>query len=501
MTSNTRACPYLGSLAGADTYVTYPSFQNRCFATGHGEPVSRAEQNQYCLSENHIHCPRYIKAHTSPSSDPETVDTERNETNARVITLAQPAATTYRRSKKFGSLVFLIGGFSLIFVCLAIAALYATLRLLSQPVLVGEKTVEVSTRGIGLMATRTPPRSPLVPPTQSPTTTPPPSPTPPLMSTPSTPSPPPLPRLTPSPTPMPPTPPIFSPLPTPTPRPSPTPTPTWTIYIYPTATPRLTIRSFVAQPFTVNYGECSTLTWDVRGAWYVYLNGEAVPTYGSKRVCPTQATSYTLEAVADNRTERRTLTIHVRGTPTPTATPTRTPTPTYTWTPTRFPTPTWTPTPTPTITPTPTYTPTPSPTPFIVLTPLPTATPTPTPPPPVYTFTLLGKNATLTGKAGEEVATLVRLLNTGNRPDAYEVWVVQTSGPTWEINLCVVQCYHTGPLYTPTIKAGQEFRFSLRVQIPAQAQPGEHITLSVMARSRTQPNLMHSWEVEVRVEE
>ncbi len=99
------------------------------------------------------------------------------------------------------------------------------------------------------------------------------------------------------------------------------------------------------------------------------------------------------------------------------------------------------------------------------------------------------------------MATLVRLLNAGNRPDAYEVWAVQTHGPTWNVNICVVQCYHVGPLYTPTLPPGREFRLSLRVQIPATAQQGERITLTIMARSRTQSDLLQAWEINVQVGE
>lgn len=96
---------------------------------------------------------------------------------------------------------------------------------------------------------------------------------------------------------------------------------------------------------------------------------------------------------------------------------------------------------------------------------------------------------------------LFRLRNQGNRPDAYEVWGVQVSGSAWKVEICVVQCYGYGPLYTPTIRVGQEFRFSLRTYIPADAQQGESIALTIMARSRTQTQILHTWDVVVRVGE
>jgi hypothetical protein len=82
--------------------------------------------------------------------------------------------------------------------------------------------------------------------------------------------------------------------------------------------------SFIANPLSIQFGQTSTLTWNVRGIKEMFLNGEAIsgPT-GSKVVQPTTTTTYVLRMIMrDNsvREETQTVTVSV---PSPTATPTR----------------------------------------------------------------------------------------------------------------------------------------------------------------------------------
>jgi hypothetical protein len=110
-------------------------------------------------------------------------------------------------------------------------------------------------------------------------------------------------------------------------------TPTWTPVVLVTVTPtgEAFSASFVANPLSIQFGQSSTLTWNVRGVKEMYLNGQAIsgPT-GSKVVQPTTTTTYVLRMVMrDNtvREETQTVTVSV---PSPTATGTPTPTPTAT---------------------------------------------------------------------------------------------------------------------------------------------------------------------------
>jgi hypothetical protein len=134
---------------------------------------------------------------------------------------------------------------------------------------------------------------------------------------------------------------------TPTPRDTPTFFPTNTPFVPPatataTWTPGATATltgeafsaSFIANPLSIQFGQTSTLTWNVRGIKEMFLNGEAIsgPT-GSKVVQPTTTTTYVLRMVMrDNsvREETQTVTVSVPSpTATGTATPTQTPLPNY----------------------------------------------------------------------------------------------------------------------------------------------------------------------------
>ncbi len=490
-----QACPYLGSLVGRESFAPYPAFQNRCFASGRGEPVSREEQQRYCLSGAYRECPRFQRAEAAPSPQEGVVVAE--EMLPLMVSISPPRPPRSRRSRSW--LAFLgMGCLALLLVlCALVAALLAWWHLTTTAAPATPAAPSPTAPAPAFVSPlASPSPTPTVP--TGPAATPPPGPTLPLVS-PVIPVPTPAAGATPTPLPL-------SPLPTPTPRPTPTPfippTPTPTlppVEIFPTPTPSLRIRSFVAQPLTVEYGACSTLTWEVEGAAEVWLNDDFVGMAGTARVCPAETTTYTLEAVAaDGRVERRTLTITVLATPTPTVTPTPTATPTRTPTPTTFPTATPTPTPTATATPTPTVTPTPTPTPFRVLTPLPTATPTPTPNPEHYDLDLIGETTRTDVTPGQTRVLLFRVVNTGITADAYEVRA-SVDAPGWGVHLCVVECYGLGPLITDVVAPAQEFRFVVRVLVPPDATTGEARRVTVIARSRTDPLLERRWTVHLRV--
>ncbi len=488
-----RACPYLGSLTGPETFITYPSFQNRCYATGHSEPVSREEQERYCLSAQYEHCPRYRRATEKAASATDTQEPPESPKRPRVEVLHPiPTSNTPSQRPNWGPYVAAGCGMLIALLLLGALSIFALLHLMQRgktappfpsPTTAVSSPTSRSTAPVTLavsspLSTPTPPRpTPSVPPTS------------------------PVPAPTPTATLY-----LPSPLPTPTPRPTPGPTPmgtttpTWTPYTAPT--PVLTIRSFVAQPLSIYYDECSTLTWEVEGAQEVYLNGERVDPQGNKWVCPEETTEYTLEAhSASGRVERRSLTITVIATPTPT--PTETPTPTWTPTstpsPTPFPTDTPTPTWTPTVTPTSTPTPTPTPTPFIITTPLPTATPTPTPPLLFYGFNLLVRDLELRGTPGQEVVTLLIIENAGDATDRYQV-KAKGDRPDWGLNLCVDTCVGPGPLNTQPVPPSRQFRISLRILISADAQPGDTLHVTVRATSLTYPAVQNTLELRVIAE-
>jgi LysM repeat protein len=54
---------------------------------------------------------------------------------------------------------------------------------------------------------------------------------------------------------------------------------------------------FTADSNSVNFGECTTVRWNVSGASNVYFADESVSLQGSQEVCPSQSTNYTLLVV------------------------------------------------------------------------------------------------------------------------------------------------------------------------------------------------------------
>lgn len=54
-----QVCPLLGLLEDRGAYLTYPSFENRCYASGAHEAIPLNEQTFFCLGGNNERCPRY----------------------------------------------------------------------------------------------------------------------------------------------------------------------------------------------------------------------------------------------------------------------------------------------------------------------------------------------------------------------------------------------------------------------------------------------------------
>jgi hypothetical protein len=60
-------------------------------------------------------------------------------------------------------------------------------------------------------------------------------------------------------------------------------------------------------------GQCTTLHWNVQGAFSVRLDGQPVDPDGQRQVCPQATTTYRLEADAGDHIEMREVTIQVGG--------------------------------------------------------------------------------------------------------------------------------------------------------------------------------------------
>ncbi len=104
------------------------------------------------------------------------------------------------------------------------------------------------------------------------------------------------------------------------------------LVILPTATPPPGVNvNFSTETSTLDYGNCTTLRWQVENAQNVTLNGQQVGFNGSQEVCPTKVsnTYRLLIASTGNDVTEQTLVIRVRPTPLPAQ-----PTPTFTLTPT-----------------------------------------------------------------------------------------------------------------------------------------------------------------------
>ncbi|MCB9098422.1 MAG: hypothetical protein H6632_02695 [Anaerolineales bacterium] len=67
-----------------------------------------------------------------------------------------------------------------------------------------------------------------------------------------------------------------------------------TVHPTPTIGSRQYTVSFEADNSTIDDGDCTTLRWNVQGAFIVKLEGEVVNPSGQKKVCPGRDTSYVL---------------------------------------------------------------------------------------------------------------------------------------------------------------------------------------------------------------
>lgn len=95
-----------------------------------------------------------------------------------------------------------------------------------------------------------------------------------------------------------------------TPRPTWTPVPTFTFTPVPTPPPEI---SFRADRKDLGPGECTTLRWDVEYVREVYLDGGDVTGHGTREVCPSASTTYTLRVVLlEGGEEIRTVTVRGR---------------------------------------------------------------------------------------------------------------------------------------------------------------------------------------------
>ena len=384
-------CPYLGLLDDPDAHLSYPSFENRCYATIARESIPLSEQAVFCLGGQYKHCPRYMALHGAPQPEPNTVETgplpPPASTSARQSNVPVPVYVPYPmqpvpQQGRDWSLALLIGGMLLtILLCTGAIAGYFSAKALFRKALPPTPTAVVDETGtpaailpagVVTVTTTAIPSSPIIPATALPAS--PQAPTIPPADAPGEPTfTPTIEIFTPTPrqTQAPPATPTRRPSPTPTRRHQRTPIPTRTPTPRHTPTPPAVVITFVATDTTITEGECTTLKWSVKNAKAVYLDDVGVPGVSSKRVCPLVNTTYKLKVfdLYDN-IKTKSLRILVRkGTPspTPTYTATWTPRPTRTPTPTPTLTSTPTPTPTPTVTPTPTSTPpAPTPTPFIV---------------------------------------------------------------------------------------------------------------------------------------
>lgn len=91
---------------------------------------------------------------------------------------------------------------------------------------------------------------------------------------------------------------------TPTPTPAnltPTPSPTRPAWA----------RDFWAERYTLQSGQCTTLYWQIENAVSVFLDGTPTVGTGSKTVCPSRTTTYTLRITGGSGTQERSLGILV----------------------------------------------------------------------------------------------------------------------------------------------------------------------------------------------
>lgn len=69
-------CPFLGLADDRGSYLTYPSYENSCYAPPAAETISLNEQTFFCLGGNRERCPRYQERHARLQSTPQALEPE-----------------------------------------------------------------------------------------------------------------------------------------------------------------------------------------------------------------------------------------------------------------------------------------------------------------------------------------------------------------------------------------------------------------------------------------
>ena len=401
-------CPFLGLVDDRGSYLTYPSYENRCYAPPTAETISLNEQTFFCIGGNCERCPRYQERHARLQSTPQALESENAESimaAAMAASLAgdadsvesndftwqeqtpdgewddlQPddsppppplppfawpmAGSTGGRDRRPVWPLLLSAGtlVGVLMVCAFLSMSWLGLRALSSQIalsptdtprpganLTPPSGVAVITStlvpggGVVVVVATPTPDPALVTATaeagatetaiaEFPTATPTdeffyPTATPDFG----------LPTETwtiePFATPTPRDTPTFFPTNTPDTSSNATSTPTWTPFpiVTPTNPPAAYSASFTASPTAIQYGQTTTLTWNVTGVKAIYLDGNAISgPSGSETKQPLTTTTYVLRIIkTDNSVVELTQTVTVTA-PTPSSTPTTTPTATAT---------------------------------------------------------------------------------------------------------------------------------------------------------------------------
>ena len=247
---------------------------------------------------------------------------------------------------------------------------------------------------------------------------------------------------------------------TPTPRDTPTffptntpfsatSTPTWTPapQVTVTATGESFSATFVATPLSIEFGQTSTLTWDVRGIKDMFLNGQAISgPAGSMVVRPSVTTTYVLRMIMRDNTVRELSQVVTVSVPSPTATPTQTPTPTAT--------------------------------PFINL--------------------VFAQDLSITSISGQDAScrtgngcTLfqIQVRNVGNRPAEYQLTKSQTIPVGWGVFFCwAADCEFGNAPPARTLAAGARDTISVNYRVPSVLFDGDQGIVNATGTCPTCPS-------------
>ena len=164
-------CPYLGTAERRSPGQPYASYRNRCYADGRPQRIAAQQQKEYCLSDGHWLCPRFVATSADVSLPTERV--------IQQDISSIPRRTARVRVRQERSPVTFAQVVSILVVALVLCALgvcgigvYRTL------VGVGRTSGPASAAGVTPTPSLTP--SPTATPTATPSPTPTPTPTPPL---------------------------------------------------------------------------------------------------------------------------------------------------------------------------------------------------------------------------------------------------------------------------------------------------------------------------------